>query len=182
MYTPIRIILLSSVLFTGGIMSAQTPATALRPHIVKTVNESGQDEYRDDRTPTIPDTSVCFIYVGQKQNGPLWLRLQVRHASFKQLFMEKVKFQKGERQLTMNVDPTQYHTGDNGMISWEWYDTPTSETDLKVIRAIINEPGVELTLFGRDSKVTRVISETEREAMQNVLEQARVLGRVQEMK
>lgn len=180
MRTPLFSFLLSCLLATccQSYTMAQAPSGSLRPHIVKTVNESGQDEYRDDRTPSIPDTSIWFIYVGQKQNGPLWLRMQVRHASFKQLFMEKIMFHKGERQLLMPIDPMLYHTGDNGMISWEWYDSPVSETDLKVITAIINEPGVELTLIGRESTVSRVISETEREAMQNVLEQARVLGRV----
>lgn len=72
--------------------------------------------------------------------------------------------------------PQLYHYGDNGMITWEWYDTPPSDPEMQVIRAIIGEPDVSITLFGRET-VTRLLSETERAAMENVLEQARILGR-----
>ncbi|MEO8589621.1 MAG: hypothetical protein ABI432_09645 [Flavobacteriales bacterium] len=161
---------------TSGNARAQGTTKPLRPHIVHLLSADGNDEYRDDRTPTIEDTTVCFIYVGRKQSGPLWLRLQVRYSAYKRVDMEKINFRKGEKQVTINVSPDLHHYGDNGMIYWEWYDTPPSDTEMKVIRAIIREPGVTLTLIGKET-IARELSETERLAMQNVLEQARVLGR-----
>jgi len=159
--------------------SVHVPDSTLRPHIVHSINASGDDVYRDDRISTRPDTSLCFLYVGRKQNGALWLRLQVRYSSYKRLDMEKIEFRKGERQLTINVMPQLYNYGDNGMITWEWYDTPPSDPEMRVIRAIIREPEVSITLYGRET-ITRLLSETERAAMENVLEQARILGRASE--
>lgn len=69
----------------GSAVSAQAvqvPDSMLRPHIVHMLNAEGDDVYRDDRITTRPDTSLCFLYVGRKQNGSLWLRLQVRYSSY----------------------------------------------------------------------------------------------------
>jgi hypothetical protein len=154
---------------------AQDSTEVLRPHIVHAANANGEEEYRDDRTPTIADTTICFIYLGRKENGPLWLRLQVRHSAYKRLDMHEIIFQKDKRKLSIKVAPALFHWGDNGMVYWEWYDTPPSNSEMKAIRAIINEPGVTLTLIGTET-ITRTLSETEREAMTNVLEQGRILG------
>jgi|GEM_PF-5654563 len=181
-HPPMRLIalpLLSSSLLLAiatGQARAQDATEQLRPHMVHVLNADGNDEYRDDRTPTALDTTVCFIYVGRKQSGPLWLRLQVRYSAYKRVDMEKINFRKGDKQVTINVSPDLHHYGDNGMTYWEWYDTPPSDMEMGVIRAIIAEPGVELTLIGKQT-ITRELSEAEREAMHNVLEQASILGR-----
>jgi hypothetical protein len=167
----------------GGLLMAATASPALaqatgeqlRPHIVRVVNASGEDEYRDDRVTAQPDTTACFIYIARKQSGPLWLRLQVRHSGFTRLDMTEIVFQKDTRRVSIKVMPELLHWGDNGMVTWEWYDTPPSENEMKAIQAIINEPGVQLTLIGKQT-VTRELSENERLAMQNVVEQAKVLG------
>ncbi len=158
-------------------VQAQVPDAQLREHIVHALDEKGQDVWRDDRIPTIPDTSICFIYVGRKQSGPLWLRLQVRFASYRGLFMSQIKFSKGERTAIINAPAEMVQNGTNGTIGWEWYDSPPGELELQVIRAIIAEPGVKLTLIGRERTVERELSETERLAMDNVFQQALVLGR-----
>lgn len=165
-------------LLLGSIASpslAQGTGEQLRPHIVHVVNASGEDEYRDDRVTSKPDTTACFIYIGRKQSGPLWLRLQVRHSGFTRLDMTEIVFQKDARRVSIKVMPELLHWGDNGMITWEWYDTPPSENEMKAILAIANEPGVQLSLIGKTT-VTRELSENERLAMQNVMEQAKVLG------
>lgn len=172
-----------NVLITGCLLLSALGSFAqdgLRPHIVTSTNAMGEKEYRDDRVPTIPDTSTCFIYVGTKQNGDLWLRLQVRHAGFERLDIEKIVFSKDERKLDVVVDPALLQFGNNGMVQWEWYDTPPSPNEQKAIIAMINEPGVKLTLIGHRRTVERIITENERLAMQNLLDQALVLGRVNE--
>lgn len=156
---------------------AQAPAASLREHIVHELDEHGQDVYRDDRITSIPDTSICFIYVSRKQNGPLWLRLQVRHAGYRALNFTGIKFSKGDKTVEMTPSPELMHHDNNGVFQWEWYDAPPGENELKVIRAIIAEPGVKLTLIGRERTVERELTELERTAMTNVMEQARVLAR-----
>lgn len=160
-------------------LRAQTPDAELREHIVHELDDKGQDVYRDDRITTIPDTSICFIYLGQKQSGPIWLRLQVRHASYVPLNFTRIKFSKGDKAVEMTPSPELMHHGNNGVMQWEWYDAPPGENEFKVIRAIIAEPGVKLTLYGRERTVERELSEIERIAMSNVIEQGRVLGRNQ---
>jgi len=152
----------------------------LRPHIVTSTNALGELEYRDDRIPTIPDTTICYIYVGTKQTGAQWLRLQVRHAGFERLDMTNVIFSKDTRKVDIVVDPAMLHFDNNGMIQWEWYDAPPSPNEWKAISAMINEPDVKLTLIGHKGTTERIISENERVAMQNLLEQARMLGRVKQ--
>jgi hypothetical protein len=156
---------------------AQVPDAQLREHIVRSLDEKGQIVWRDDRIPTIPDTSVCFLYIGTKQNGDPWLRLQVRHASYKGLLMSRIKFSKGEVSAEIDAPADMVQNGNNGIIAWEWYDAPPSEGDLEIIRKIIAEPGVKLTVIGRERTVERELTETERLAMANVFQQALVLGR-----
>ncbi len=169
-------VLLITVSLPSG---AQTRDASLREHIVHEFDELGQDIYRDGRITNIPDTSICFIYVGRKQTGPLWARLQVRYASYRPLNITKIKFSKGDKALEFEPAADLMHQGNNGMIQWEWYDSPPSDSEIKVIQAIIAGPGVKLTLFGRERTEEREISELERLAMENVLEQARLLGRNQ---
>ena len=156
---------------------AQVPDAQLREHIVRSLDENGQDVWRDDRIPTMPDTSICFLYIGRKQTGDPWLRLQVRFASHKGLLMSRIKFSKGEVSAEIDAPADLVHNGNNGMIAWEWYDAPPSEGELETIRTLIAEPGVKLTVFGRERTVERDLTETERLAMANVFQQALVLGR-----
>ena len=168
-----------AILFLAGrpTVRAQVPVAQLREHIVRSVDENGQDVWRDDRIPTMPDTSICFIYIGSKQNGDPWLRLQVRFASYKSLLMSRIKFTKGDRTAEIDAPADMVQNGNNGIIAWEWYDAPPSEHDLEMIRTIIAEPGVKLTVIGRERTVERELTETERSAMANVFQQALVLGR-----
>ena len=69
------------------------------------------------------------------------------------------------------------HNGNNGFVAWEWYDSPPSEQQLETIRTLIAEPGAKLTVMGRERTVERELTETERVAMDNVFQQALVLGR-----
>ena len=158
-------------------LRAQATDASLREHIVHEKDEKGQDVYRDDRITSMPDTTICFIYVSRKQNGPLWLRLQVRYAGYQALNFTGIKFSKGDKAVEMKPSPELMHHGNNGVFQWEWYDAPPGENELKVIRAIIAEPGVKLTLVGRERTVERELTELERTAMSNVMEQARVLAR-----
>ena len=48
---------------------AQVPDAQLREHIVRSLDENGQDVWRDDRIPTMPDTSICFRSIVLKQTG-----------------------------------------------------------------------------------------------------------------
>lgn len=177
---PIRLVLFVLACLLQQLSTrAQAPGTQLREHIVYELDDKGQDVFRDDRITAIPDTSICFIYVGRKQSGPLWLRLQVRHAGYRALNFSRIKFSKGDKAVEMTPSPELMHHGNNGVMQWEWYDAPPGENELLVIRAIIAEPGVKLTLVGRERTVERELSETERVAMSNVIEQARALGRNQ---
>lgn len=161
------------------VVRAQVPDAPLREHIVRSVDEKGQVVWRDARIPTIPDTSVCFLYIGTKQNGDPWLRLQVRHASYKALLMSRIQFSKGEVLAVIDAPADLVENGNNGIVAWEWYDAPPSEGDLEMIRKIIAEPGVKLTVIGRERTVERELTETERLAMGNVFQQALVIGRKQ---
>lgn len=169
----------SAMVFFAGIptVRAQVPDALLREHIIHSLDENGQDVWRDDRIPTMPDTSICFLYIGRKQTGVPWLRLQVRYASYKGLLMSRVRFSKGEVVAEIDAPADMVHNGNNGMIAWEWYDSPPGERELETIRTLIAEPGVKLTLIGRERTVERELTETERLAMDNVFQQALVLGR-----
>ena len=172
-------VIATALMFLAGTppVRAQVPDAQLREHIVRGVDENGQDVWRDDRIPTMPDTSICFIYIGRKQNGDPWLRLQVRFSSYKNLLLSRIEFSKGDRSAEIDAPADMVHNGNNGIIAWEWYDAPPSEHDLEMIRTIIAEPGVKLTLMGRERTVERELTETERVAMANVFQQALVIGR-----
>lgn len=159
--------------------TAQAQDEKLREFVVHEKNSEGQDVYRDSRIPDRPDTTLCYIYVGRKASGPLWLRLQVRYAGFRSLGMHTIIFTKGNVSLSMKLLPDLVHTGNNGVMQWEWYDAPPAENEIKALRAIIADPGVTLSLVGDKETITRELSNVERLALQNMAEQAIELGKNQ---
>lgn len=173
--TFLRQTLISGCILVPMLLRAQSDTLPLREHIEHVFHADGLDEYRDDRITLREDTSICFIYIGRKQNGPIWLRLQVRYSDFSRLDMHTLAFHKGERELRIKLAPNMLYRGDNGIVMWEWYDAPPGQEELTAFQVIINEPGVQLTLFGRET-VTREITEIERLAMQNVFEQYKSLA------
>ena len=161
---------------------AQDTDENLREFVVREKDEMGKDIYRDSRVSSRQDTTACFIYVGHKATGAPWVRLQVRHAGFRSLGFTSVKFTKGNISLLMHPGKELLHTGNNGVMQWEWYDAPPDENEVKAIRAIVAGPGVTLTLIGPRGEVTRELSETERLAMENMMYQAIALGQNYEKK
>jgi hypothetical protein len=168
----------TSFLLTCASLNAQDAIQEkLREHVVHETNEMGKDVYRDARISDRPDTTVCFLYVGHKDTGAPWLRLQIRYAAFKSLGVQEIVFAKGKVSLAMKPSAELLHTGNNGVMQWEWYDAPPDENEMKAIDAIIDEPGVVLTLKGEKQTITRELSDLERAAMENMLLQAVELGR-----
>lgn len=159
--------------------AATAQEETLREFVVHEKNKEGQEVYRDSRIPDRPDTTLCYIYVGRKATGALWLRLQVRYAGFRALGMHSITFSKDDVALEMKLPPDLVHTGNNGVMQWEWYDAPPDENEIKAIRAMIADPGVKLTLHGDKDTITRELSEMERMAMANMAEQAIELGKNQ---
>jgi hypothetical protein len=170
----------SLLLFAATTNAQDGSEEELRENVVHERNEMGQNVYRDGRISDRPDSTVCFLYVGYKATGAPWLRLQVRHAAFKSLGIQEIIFTKGKVSLAMKPSAELLHTGNNGVMQWEWYDAPPDENEMKAIDAIIDEPGVTLTLKGTKQTITRELTDLERAAMENMLLQAVELGQAYE--
>jgi hypothetical protein len=131
--------------------------------------------YRDPSSPGYVNYNGFFLYIGQKAGGRPWLRMSVQYNADDWLFIES---------FVVNVDGT-LHEGsgskfewerDSSTEIWEWLDKTPTESDLRMIRAIIDSKQATLRLNGAQYRKDRTITAAQKRAFARVLLAYEALG------
>lgn len=132
--------------------------------------------YYDKTTPNYDDNKNIHLYFGKEKDGIPWLRLRIRYASDDWLFIESYNIKADENTYTISTSYNEVER-DNGYGGiWEWYDTDADARILAIVNAIINSKTAKLRYNGRQYHFDKIISNSEKIALQNVLDAFTALG------
>ncbi len=137
--------------------------------------------YYDRRVPRGLDTTAFYLYIGHKATGGPWLRMRSQYAGDHWIYIHAIHLDAGALHVDRQLDPALMFSKAGDLTVTEWNDTPPSLTDLRVIREIAGSPDAEITFMGHKEKVTRRLTDQERDAFINVLRLYEAMGKVEEL-
>lgn len=151
----------------------QRLAVALQKMNKTTDKLEGIDWFRDKSSPVYTNQNGFFLYIGNRGGSLPSLRLRIQYFAKKWLFIESfVMFADSHRFERNRVK----FERDNNSEIWEWYDEPLTDADLEMIKAVIVSKESVIRFNGRQYKVDKTITPTQKTALQNVLDAYNALG------
>lgn len=133
----------------------------------------GIDWFRDKASPAYNNQNGLFVYFGRKGSGNPWLRLRVQYFGDDWLFIDSfVVVADGQRFEREKVK----FERDNDVSVWEWYDGNVSYADMRMIKAVISSKEAVIRLQGRQYHKDKVITASQKLALQNVLDAYHLIG------
>lgn len=132
--------------------------------------------YMDKTTPYYDNTNNVHLYIGHKKYSDPWLRLRIRYAGEDWLFIERYTFKADGATYTIEADYFDVKRDNSGGQVWEWYDCPVEEKELGLVRAIIASEKTILRYEGDTYHKDRIITSTEKKALENVLNLYEAMG------
>jgi hypothetical protein len=131
---------------------------------------AGVTWYRHPNTPTtVNSRSDISLYFGKLSDGNLTsLNLTIYYFDTRWLFIKKYIVKADDKIFEMSVSQGVKRDNDYGYI-WEYYDT-SAESKMDMIGAIINSKKAVLRYEGQQYHKDRVITDSEKKAMRDVLE------------
>ena len=169
----------------GGGAAARAEGTVekapVRPmdHIVAEPDEQGVYWYFDGRLPRGLDTTMFYLYIGKRASGGAWLRMRAQYSGDHWLYLRSMRIEAGDRVFERRIDPALVFGAAGEHTVAEWTDQPPSEGDLRIIRDVVAAPDAQIVLIGHKREHRRRITDLEREAFVNMLEQYDRLGRTE---
>lgn len=132
--------------------------------------------YYDKSTPRHIDNNNLLVYIGEKKDLGIWLRLKIRFAANDWLFIDKYTIKVDDKIYEIDPDYNEIKR-DNGYGGvWEWYDIMVNEKELEIIKAIISSNKTILRYEGENRINDRTISKQEKAALRNVLNIYKAIG------
>jgi hypothetical protein len=148
-------------------------ASALTKMIKKTDKIEGIDWYRDKSSPSYNNQNGFFLYIGKRGNESPWMRLRIQYYSDDWLFINSfIVVADGKRFERNQVK----FDRDHGSSIWEWYDENLTESDLQMIRAIIESKEAVIRFHGQKYKNDKIITASQKASLQRVLDAYKALG------
>jgi hypothetical protein len=148
-------------------------AVALQKMSKKTDKVEGVDWYRDKSSPAHTNYNGFFVYLGKRASQPPQIRLRVQYNADDWLFIESFLIVADGKRFEY---PAATFERDNDSEIWEWYDEPASESDLRMIRAVIESKEALMRLNGRQYRKDKPITAPQKAALRNVLDAYKALG------
>lgn len=148
-------------------------AAALQRMSKKTDKIEGIDWYRDKSSPIYNNQNGFFIYIGKRGSEAPWLRLRIQYYAEDWLFIESFIVVADGRRFERNGVGFER---DNDSKIWEWYDESLSQSDLTMIRAVVNSKEAVIRFNGRQYRNDKTITAAQKAALQNVLDAFKALG------
>lgn len=133
--------------------------------------------YHDKTSPQYTNYNGFFIYIGDRGYNYPTLRLRIQYKDSKWLFIQKyIIYVDGLKYKTIETEygDVQRDNGSGGV--WEWIDIPFNNdsqatvNDFDIIRAIIDGKDVKLKLIGKQYSKVKTITQTQKNALKNVLD------------
>lgn len=148
-------------------------ATSLQKMTKKTDKVEGVDWYRDKSSPQYTNYNGFFLYIGKQDSQSPWLRLRIQYNDDTWLFVESFLVVADGKRFDY---PAARFERDNDSEIWEWYDEPTSSSDLEMIRAVVESKEAVIRLNGRQYRKDKTITAAQKAALRNVLDAYKALG------
>jgi len=124
--------------------------------------------YKDKSTDDHSVSSCLYMYFGQKENRIVGPRFYVRYGGDDWLFVQKLIFKVDEENI--EVIPLEVKRDNSAGKIWEWIDIFAEDDTLSKIKKICSGKKVILRYEGRDYYKDRTIPESEKNAIQRVLD------------
>jgi hypothetical protein len=126
--------------------------------------------YYDKSTPESNRNKNIHLYFGKDKSDAVWLRLCIRYSASDWLFVESYTIKADDENFDINTSISEIKR-DNGYEGvWEWYDTVVDKNNLTIIESIISSKNAKIRYNGQQYHSDRIISNTEKSAMLNVLD------------
>jgi hypothetical protein len=168
---------------TGAAAPAEgaTDKVPVKPldHIVAEPDEQGVYWYFDGRLPRGLDTTMFYLYIGHRASGGAWLRMRAQYSGEHWLYLKAVRIEAGDKVFERRIDPAFVFGAAGEHTVAEWTDQPPSEGDLRIIRDVVASRDARIVFIGHKKEHRRSITDMERSAFVNMLEQYDRLGRTE---
>jgi len=126
--------------------------------------------YRHKTSPEARNVNGLFIYFGKSNNSAPWLRFVIQHTGDDWLFIERYIIKVDNETFTITENEYGEIEKDNGYGGiWEWLDRSVSSQEREIIKAVSNGKNVKLRLEGKQYYRDRTITETQKQAIRDVL-------------
>jgi hypothetical protein len=131
--------------------------------------------YEDKSTTQYNNANSFHLYIGQK-DAQEWLRLRIQYAGDDWLFIENYVIKADGQTFDFSPDYSEVERDNGSGGVWEWYDREVTQSDVKMIQAIIASKSTTLRYNGQQYYSDRPITAAEKKALQNVLDAFVALG------
>lgn len=143
----------------------------------KTDDMNGITWYHDKNSPRYTNQNGFFAYIGTNNSSTPWLRLGIQYAADDWLFIEKYIIKVDDK--TYNIIEEKYgeietDNGSGGI--WEWLDRSVDQDEFDIIKAVANGDNVKIRYVGRQYYKDRTISNSQKQALKNVINAYESLG------
>jgi hypothetical protein len=161
----------------GGV-SPKAPVQPL-DHIVAEPDDQGVYWYFDGRLPRGLDSTMFYLYIGKRASGGAWLRMRAQYSGARWLYLKALRIEAGHRAFERRIDPALVFGAAGEHTVAEWTDQPPSDADLRIIRDVVAASEARIVFIGHKGEHSRPITDLERKAFVNMLEQYDRLGRTE---
>lgn len=137
--------------------------------------------YYNKSTTQHVNVNSFHTYIGQKKDGELALKLRIQYAGDNWLFIYsyELKIDENKYDITPYHINSNYNTDvykDNNTGAWEWSDMGVDSKKMEIIKAIIESKKAIIRYEGKQYYYDRIITDSEKKALKNVLDAYKALG------
>lgn len=132
--------------------------------------------YYDKTSPQYDNANNFLLYIGKDKNNNCWLRLRIRYTAKDWLFIRNYIFKVDDNTYTISPGTFDVERDNKSGYIWEWYDKSPTESEINMVKEIINSKKTVLRYEGDQYHYDRDITQQEKQALQNVLDAYTALG------
>lgn len=131
--------------------------------------------YSDASTNRASLSDQVYLYIG-KNSDKVWLRLYVQYFGDEWLFVNRFTIKAGDQVFEIRPGYSEFQRDNSAYSVWEWYDGAVTRKEIEMIQALIAADDPVVRFNGQTYYSDYVVTNTERQAMQNVLDAFVALG------
>ena len=132
--------------------------------------------YYDKSTSKYTNHNSFHLYMGKEKDGIPWLRFRIQYAADDWLFIQSYTIKTDSKLYTISTSYGEVETDNKYGGIWEWYDTPMTKSLYEIVKNVINSKSVKLRCNGKQYHKDRIITEKEKQGLQNILDAYEALG------
>lgn len=132
--------------------------------------------YTDKSTPIYANRNNIHLYFGKMTENTPFLRLKIQYTASDWLFIKYYTIKTDNNTHNIYTTYGDVKKDNDGGEIWEWYDVPVDNLLYEIIKDIISSKNVKLRYNGDNYYKDRTITNSEIQALKNVLDAYEALG------